>query len=169
MTSALDGHPIVAGILLSRAKALSESPEKEAVILVAHGPVSDEDNAKWLADMGVLAEHMRSASPFKRIEYLTVRDDAPKPVRDQAAAELRALVKSVSAEDCEPLIVPLLISYGGIEKGIRKRLEGLSYEMSPQALLPDDRLADWVLASARESSKASQDAAGQRPAPRASR
>lgn len=43
------------------------------------------------------------------------------------------------------LIVPLLLSYGGIEPGIRKRLDGLTYTMADHGLLPDERLARWVL------------------------
>jgi hypothetical protein len=42
------------------------------------------------------------------------------------------------------LIVPLLLSYGGIEKGIRQRLDGLDYVMAQRALMPDDRLREWV-------------------------
>jgi len=144
---ALDRHPIVAEILLARSLALSRKPSNEVVIVVAHGPVSNEDNAKWLADMGVLVEHMRGKSQFKRVEYMTVRDDAPQPVREQATAELRRTVERASAEKSSVLIVPLLLSYGGIEEGIKKRLEGLSYTMSAQALLPDERLDRWVLLS----------------------
>ena len=47
------------------------------------------------------------------------------------------------------LVVPHLLSFGGIEQGIRKRLEGLSYTMTAQALMPDDRIVEWVLASVR--------------------
>ena len=43
------------------------------------------------------------------------------------------------------LVVPLLISFGGIEKGLRDRLEGLTYTMAPSGLMPDERLASWVL------------------------
>jgi hypothetical protein len=46
------------------------------------------------------------------------------------------------------LIVPLLISFGGIERGLRERLDGLPYTMAEAALMPDDRLAQWVLAMA---------------------
>jgi len=46
------------------------------------------------------------------------------------------------------LIVPLLISFGGIEKGLRERLNGLSYTLADAALMPDDRMAAWVLAMA---------------------
>ena len=145
LTPALDRHPIVADILVSRAEAVSRNPEEEVAVIVAHGPVSDEDNTAWLEDMGALAELMRQKTRLSRIEYLTVRDDAPKPIRNQAEAQLRALVERVSGEGKNALIVPLLLSYGGIEKGIRKRLEGLPYRMSSQALLPDDRLNQWVM------------------------
>ena len=145
LTPALDRHPLVADILVSRAEAVSRNPEEEVAVIVAHGPVSDEDNTAWLEDMGALAELMRQKTRLSRIEYLTVRDDAPKPIRNQAEAELRALVERVSGEGKNALIVPLLLSYGGIEKGIRKRLEGLPYRMSSQALLPDDRLDQWVM------------------------
>jgi sirohydrochlorin ferrochelatase len=154
MTGALDRHPLVAEILASRVQSLSREPAREVVVVVAHGPVRDEENNRWLADMGVLVERMRTGSGFKRIEYLTVRDDAKEPVRSQATAELRKVVERAVGEGNKVLIVPLLLSYGGIEEGIRKRLEGFNYEMSAQGLLPDDRLARWVLLVAEESAKA---------------
>ncbi len=151
MVAALDRHEIAAGILVDRAASLSREPAREVVVVVAHGPVSDEENARWLADMGALVDHMKKKSHFRRIEYLTVRDDAPEPVRAQATAELRSVVTRASSEGNRVLVVPHLISFGGIEQGIRKRLDGLSYEMSGQGLLPDDRLAEWVLLSAGQS------------------
>jgi sirohydrochlorin ferrochelatase len=149
MTSALNHHPLVAEILLERARSISKKPESEVVVVVAHGPVPDNDNAKWLADMHSLAERMRAASRFKRIEYLTVRDDAPEEVRAKATAELRNLVERATVDSNRVLVVPLLLSYGGIELGIKKRLEGLTYTMSSQGLLPDNRLAEWVLVTVR--------------------
>ncbi|MCI0490118.1 MAG: CbiX/SirB N-terminal domain-containing protein [Blastocatellia bacterium] len=148
MTQALDNHPTVAAILLSRALGISQQPAREVVILVAHGPVSDKENDRWMAEMKSLAEQMKGGSGFKRIDYLTVRDDAPEPLRSRATAELRRVVERAIGEGNKVLIVPLLLSYGGIEEGVKKCLEGLSYVMSRQALLPDDRLAAWVLLSA---------------------
>ncbi len=150
MASALGRHPLVARILLSRAQSISRKPEEETVVLVAHGPVSDEVNAKWLADMSLLAEQMKRDGEFRDIRYMTVRDDAPAPIRDQATAELRKLIESVKAEKRRALVTPLLLSYGGIEQGIKKRLEGLDYTITNQALLPDERLIEWLLTSARE-------------------
>lgn len=150
MAAALDAHAVVADILTSRALDVSRTPEEEVVVLVAHGPSSEADSALWLANMDVLAERMRPRTRFSRIERLTVRDDAPAPVRERATAELRAVVEEVVQEGKSVLIVPLLLSYGGIETGIRRRLEGLPYRMARQALLPDERLSEWVLMQAGE-------------------
>ena len=147
---ALDAHALVAEILLSRALDVSEAPEEEVVVVVAHGPSSEEDNELWLGNMGILVEAIRPRTGFSRIEHLTVRDDASEPVRDQATEELRAVVEGAVDEGKSVLIVPLLLSYGGIETGIRRRLEGLPYRMAGQALLPDERLSEWVLLQAAE-------------------
>lgn len=148
VTTALDSHQLVGDILASRALALSRTPTQEAVVLVAHGPVSDAENKLWLDDMSVLAARVRAAAPFASVDSLTVRDDAPKPIRDAATEEFRALVTRRTSEQRRVLIVPLLLSYGGIEEGIKKRLDGLDVAMADRALMPDDRLVEWVLAMA---------------------
>ena len=148
VATALDGHALVAEILLSRAVDVSRTPDEEVVVVVAHGPTSDEDNDLWIENMDILVERMRPRTRFSRIECLTVRDDASDPVREQATAELRAVVEGAVQEGKNVLIVPLLLSYGGIEAGIRRRLEGLPYRMAGQALLPDERLSEWVLTQA---------------------
>ena len=147
---ALDGHALVAEILISRALEVSEAPEGEVVVVVAHGPSSEEDNELWLENMSILVEGMRPRTRFSRIEHLTVRDDASEPVREHATEELRAVVEDAVDDGKSVLIVPLLLSYGGIEAGIRRRLEGLPYRMALQALLPDERLSEWVLMQAVE-------------------
>lgn len=152
MLPALDRHPLVAEILMSRAAAISIDPANEVVVLVAHGPVEEEENNLWLADMAALAKLMSAGHKFKRIEYLTVRDDAPDPIRSNATAELRKVVERASGEGNRVLIVPLLLSYGGIEQGVKERLEGLQYTIPAQGLLPDARLEKWVLSSVRETS-----------------
>jgi sirohydrochlorin ferrochelatase len=144
MTPALDSHPIVAAILTDRARAISTNPAKEAVVLVAHGPVKDQENQLWLDNLATLAAGVKKDIAFASIDWMTVRDDAPAPIRDTATAELRALVTKRTAAGSRVLIVPVLLSFGGIEQGIRKRLDGLEYTMAAQALMPDDRLGAWI-------------------------
>lgn len=148
MTAALDAHPLVAEIVAARALALSTAPAREVVLMVAHGPVSDEDNARWLANLGTLAASVRTAAPFAAVEYMTVRDDAPAAIREKATAELRGVVERHVARGHRVLVVPVLLSFGGIEQGLRTRLDGLSYVMADRGLMPDQRIERWVRAMA---------------------
>jgi sirohydrochlorin cobaltochelatase len=153
MTAALNAHPLVAQILVSRARAISRRPAEEAAVIVAHGPVSDEDNQRWLTDMKLLGAGVADAGGFASVDYVTLKDDAPAPVRDRATADLRALVASRAEEGKRVLIVPLLLSFGGIEKGIATRLEGLPYTMADAALMPDERVIQWVLEMAGDAAR----------------
>ena len=145
MTPALNDHPVVAEILASRARGIGTTPSLEALVIVAHGPTEEDDNRKWLADMRSLAQQLSASEKYASIDYLTVRDDAPKPIWEKARAELRSVVEKRTAEGRRVIIVPLLISFGGIEKGLRERLDGLTYTMAASGLMPDDRLVNWVL------------------------
>jgi sirohydrochlorin ferrochelatase len=149
MTPALNRHPLIGAIVADRARSISTTPEKEAVILVAHGPVPDEDNRRWLDDMGVLAQQTRASAPYASVDYMTVRDDAGPAMREAATKELRDKVQAQLAMGRRVLIVPHLMSFGGIEQGVRKRLEGLEYTMTDKALMPDDRIVQWVMTNAK--------------------
>ena len=149
MTPAFNRHALIGAILADRARSISTAPASEAVIIVAHGPVPEDDNRRWLEDMSVLADHVREAAPFASVDYMTVRDDAEPAIRDAATKELREKVEAGRAAGRRVLIVPHLMSFGGIEKGLLTRLAGLDYTMTTQALMPDDRIVEWVLASAR--------------------
>lgn len=144
MSPALNRHELVGSILADRAGSVSTSPADEAIVIVAHGPVPEEDNRRWLADMAVLAEQVRSSAPYAAVHYLTVRDDAGPEMRERATKELRGIVEREIAAGRRVLVVPHLLSFGGIEQGVRKRLDGLAYTMTDQALMPDDRLVEWV-------------------------
>ena len=149
MTPALNRHPLIGAIVADRAKSISTKPDQEAVIIVAHGPVPDDDNRRWLEDMAVLADYTKTSAPYASVDYMTVRDDAGAEMREAATKELREKVEAQVAKGRRVLVVPHLMSFGGIEQGIRKRLEGLEYTMTSQALMPDDRIVQWVVASAR--------------------
>jgi sirohydrochlorin ferrochelatase len=150
MAPALDRHQILANILADRASAISKNPAKEEVVLVAHGPNEDAENALWLADLGAVAKLVAAKAPYARVEAATVRDDAEPAVRDAATANLRNIASNAYNANLRVLIVPVLLSYGGIENGIRKRLDGLDHVMSPAGILPDPRIVTWILASAKQ-------------------
>jgi hypothetical protein len=149
MAPALDHHRIVADILRDRASSITRDPAHEVVVLVAHGPVPDDENKLWLQDMNVLAKDIGDQTHYVSIECLTLRDDADAPVRDVATEQLRETVDQITKSGNTALIVPLLLSYGGIEEGLRKRLTGLNYRIPSQGLLPDARIVSWVIDTAQ--------------------
>ncbi len=143
MTSALDDHPLVAQILLDRARSISKDPRKESVILVGHGPSGDADNRLCLEKMARLADFVRDRGGFLKVEAATMRDDAISEVRQRAVADLRTRVEAASRPGTA-LVVPVLLSRGGIETRLEECLRGLSYRMPSQFLLPDTRIAEWI-------------------------
>ncbi|HEU5292388.1 MAG TPA: CbiX/SirB N-terminal domain-containing protein [Cyclobacteriaceae bacterium] len=151
ITKALDDHPLVAEILYSRIKELSTKPANETVIIVGHGPNPEEDNKNWVKAMESLAEQVRQMQKKEGTESrfifsVTVRDDANKEVYELAKENLRGLVRQ-SGTQGDVIVVPLLLSKGGVEQGIVKRLEGLNYKWSGKVLLPDSKLEDFIEAS----------------------
>lgn len=148
MTPALDDDELVAGILLSRARALSKEPKAETVVLVGHGPVDDAANERWLRTMKRLAGVLREKGGFLSVEAATIRDDSPKAVKSAAIAELRGMILAAS-KSSRVIVVPHLVSRGGIESHVREAVEGLPVAWSGETLAPHPDLAKWVLKRAR--------------------
>lgn len=146
LTKPLNDHPLVADILLDRIKELSVNPENETLILVAHGPNGEEDNKLWISALNNIAEQIKSSyneNGFKEIYCLTVRDDASKEIYNAAKQEFRDIVSEAS-NDGSALVVPVLLSRGGVEKGIIKRLEGLKYKWTGNTLLPHENITKFI-------------------------
>src|SRR5581483_8725368 len=138
----LDSDPLVSEILEERVNELSDDPSRESVVLVAHGPLIDQDNVGWLGEMEKLADPLRSR--FRSVSVATIRDDAEGPVKDGAILELREKVRKGDAEGTV-IVVPLLISQGGIEKEVRHILSGLKYRYNEKTLLPHQNIERWLL------------------------
>ncbi|WP_234568174.1 sirohydrochlorin chelatase [Rhodohalobacter sp. 614A] len=155
MTEALDSHDVVAEILGERIHAMSENPSTETVIIAAHGPNSEEDNAMWVETMEELIQKIQTneekdgGEKFKQMFGVTVRDDASETVHDQAKAQLRTLVRQ-SGMNGDVIVVPLFLSSGGREQAVAERLEGLDFKWSGETLLPHSKLTDFLMNSAEK-------------------
>lgn len=142
MTGALDTSPLVAEIVLERARELSQEPSNEVVVLVGHGPNEDELNRLWLSDMRQIGYFVKDGGGFKDVLVTTVRDDAPREVREEATRALREMVRKAGL-DSRVLVIPYVLASGGIEVGIRDRLEGLEFEFG-RPLLPHPNITRWI-------------------------
>ena len=148
MTPALDGAPEVGEILRDRLRSVSVDSAREVVVIVAHGPVEDSDNERWLGMMERVKAQLERDQTFKAVHFILLRDDAPSVIRNDAAHDLRQVVKeAVRAGDC--IVLPLLISSGGIEGKIWGHLEGLEYRFVDQGLLPHPQIQHWVARNVR--------------------
>jgi sirohydrochlorin ferrochelatase len=140
----LNDSSVVVEILLDRAHEISSSPDKEAVIIVAHGPNDDADNAKWTEILQRIASRVKERGGYKSAEGITLRDDAPVAIRQQAVDTLRERVKAADQAGYRVLVVTLLLAPGGIEHKIGLELRGFNYAFNTKTLLPDSRISEWI-------------------------
>lgn len=144
---ALDSSRLVGEIIEERALNLSENPAEEAVLIVAHGPIRDEDDKLWLDDMEKIAGGVRKYS-FREVRVATMRDDAPDEIKNKALARMRSIVEEAAVKGNRVIVIPLLLARGGVEKEIHHILKGLHYTYDRQTLLPHKNVSQWLLESA---------------------
>jgi len=140
-SNAMDADPLVSEILHDRAKSAAQDPSKTNVVIIAHGPNAEEDNVLWLKDMEKHAAFLRQKG-FRTVEVLTHRNDAPPEIKNAARTAFRARVENAS-RDGQTVVVPLLLSRGGIEKEVESDLAGLKFTFTAP-LAPHPNLARWV-------------------------
>lgn len=141
--SALNDDQTLSQIIQKRALEMSQNSQQEELILVAHGPNGDEDDLLWLRDLNTHSNRIQI--PFSKIHVVTLRDDAPEPIQEKKTQELRGYVQGALSQGKTPLLLPVLIAPGGIEDGIKERLQSLQYRFSNHMIAPDPLLIEWLI------------------------
>ena len=148
----MDDHAIVGDIIADRAKSLSTDPKNEWLMIVAHGPNEEDEAAQWNKAIANVGARVLTKLRFKGVDVRLLRDDAPKEVKDKALAEMRASVEEKS-KTSKVVVVPLLLSTGRVGGQIPEVLKGLTFAWDGKPLLPDDRIADWILDEAKRAAQ----------------
>jgi hypothetical protein len=143
LTPGMDADRLLGMILADQLHSASSEAGKESVILVAHGPNDDSDDAKWLACLKVQAGFIQAAGGFQRVDAATIRDDAPPEVKAAAVAGLRERVQRYGA-DTKVLIQPVLISAGHVQTEIAELLKGLEFRMSASGVSSHALTPEWI-------------------------
>ncbi len=138
--------PEMGVILAQRVLELSERPEVEDVLILAHGPGDDEENERWLENLRQRTSCLRHYAPFRRIEVLTLREDWPEK-RRAAEERIRAFVERARDEDGWALVIPFRVHGFGPYAEV---LEGLEYTADRRGLLPHPLLTEWIADRIRE-------------------
>lgn len=127
-------------VLADRARTLSQNPAQEDVLILAHGPGDDAENARWIEKINARAEVVRASQPFRRVQVMTLREDWPEK-RVAAEEQIRSYVQRAAAEQGRAIVIPFRVQGFG---PYTKVLEGLSYTSDGVGLVPSIQVTDWV-------------------------
>ncbi|WP_314002446.1 CbiX/SirB N-terminal domain-containing protein [uncultured Paenibacillus sp.] len=162
----IDDDPVIAEIVYGNVRELSVAPERETLLLVAHGSREKGLNRVWRTGMMRLAERVRALGGFKRAEIATL-------LPDQAACVMKALTRRRAAGSGASgseagevagsgvggteagadsgnggeavLVAPLFLSRGYFTSTvIPGRLAGFDYRYNGRALLPNPHISRWM-------------------------
>ena len=137
----LEDHPLFAGALYRRALDLSERPDRETVILVAHGLGNEEGNAHWRRVLESIREQMLAmgGERFRAIEVGLWSEDWPE-LRQSAVEHVRGLVSTANEDNGRALVIPARTLGRG---PAAEYLDGLDY-VQGEGFSPHPLFADWL-------------------------
>ncbi|HEV7508692.1 MAG TPA: hypothetical protein VGS07_27680 [Thermoanaerobaculia bacterium] len=138
--------PEMGSILADRAKALSQQPAQEDVLILAHGPGDDQENEQWLANIDRRASEIGKIAPFHRVEVRTLREDWPDK-RKAAEQGIRDFVSHAASEGRKTIVIPFRVEGFGPYKDV---LTGLPYVSDGRGLLPHESFTRWIERQAGE-------------------
>jgi hypothetical protein len=143
----LDDDPLVGDILIDYAAEISRLPEREEVIIVAHGPEGEADNQAQLVMLRRLADYVAARSDYAAVRVATLQDDAVAAVRSDNVAELRAMVVAAAAQGRDVLLVTNLLGTRTVQSRLRLDLRGLRYRFNRKGLVQHPNFVTWVNAA----------------------
>jgi sirohydrochlorin ferrochelatase len=137
----LEDHPLFARALYQRALDLSERPDRETVILVAHGLGNEEGNAHWRRVLESIREQMLAmgGERFRAIEGGLWSEDWPE-LRQSAVEHMRGLVSAANEDNGRALVIPARTLGRG---PAAEYLDGLDY-VQGEGFSPHPLFADWL-------------------------
>jgi len=127
-------------VLLSRVRGLSVSPADEVVAVIAHGPGDDDENARWIAQIGERTELMQRELGVRDVRVFTLREDWEEK-REGAEALIRDYMQAAANEGLRPIVVPFRVQGFGPYADV---LSGLTYHADHLGLTPHESVTQWI-------------------------
>jgi hypothetical protein len=127
-------------VLADRARSLSRDPQREDVLILAHGPGDDSENERWTAQIDRRAEAVRDALPFRRVQVMTLREDWPEK-RENAEGRIRTFVEHARDDGITTIVIPFRVQGFGPYASV---LAGLEYVADGQGLVPHAAVTQWI-------------------------
>ncbi len=136
----------VGRIMVERVASLSRAPEKESVLILAHGEGDNAINDQWVARVDDLAAQVRRSGRFRHVQVETLREDW-QDERAQAEERIRSYVETQGSHENSVLVVPFRLFGFGPYATV---LDGLEYVSDQRALLPHPIITDWIREQAKD-------------------
>ncbi len=109
------------------------------------------DEAKdWTASAAALAEKVRRKAGFAAARAYAFHSGPMQRDRERSASGLNALAKELARKN-KVIIVPLSMTGGDLQ--LNQALDGLFLKYDGRAILPDEKIAQWVDQSATAAAK----------------
>ncbi|MBI4248519.1 MAG: hypothetical protein HY611_03365 [Elusimicrobia bacterium] len=146
MTPALEDHSLMADILASHAKKISRRPQREILILASRAGGSEEENARRSAVLSRLAPGLQKAAGFKEVQAWVIDDAGDRKSWQQESLQFREKIVRLG-RGSDVLMIAYALPGSGLERSIKKALEGCFYRLDAVPLAPHPNFADWAAQS----------------------
>lgn len=155
LTTTLSDSDVIERVLLKRVRALSADPNREALILLAHG--SEEVPGAWEEFMKRTATYICGKTGISYADWACVGVG-------QEYSRAAAAIQSAAERRDRVIVVGAYLS-GGVQRmhkrwmdrfegqhaempGMANPLKGLNLTLAEQGLLPDEAVTQWVVETA---------------------
>ena len=136
----MEAHHLLAEAMLDRALEVSQDPERETVVLVAHGTGGDDQNEHWMRNLESIARHIEEHEPgFRSVKFHTWREDWPEK-REASIQAIRTMVSDASADGGTALVIPVRTIDQGPEADF---LDGLAFRHG-RGFAPHPKFVQWL-------------------------
>ncbi|UTR11062.1 cobalamin biosynthesis protein CbiX [Evansella sp. LMS18] len=130
----MNAHPIVLDILSDQIQELSKAPEKESLLIAAHGSKQPSLSEKWSEQLEKIKSGLERRFAFEQVEYGSLYPD-----------NLREAAEDLLSKGGKVLVIPLVLSEGYLtKKSIPAKLDGLDYIWNGKTIVPHNLVARWI-------------------------
>lgn len=145
-------HPVLKKIFLKQAKAASEDPGNELLVLVGHGARSDTNDMHQEAELSRAAAFVEKKMKFAGSMGVTAREDWPdlSPIAvDEAVSQIKDMLGETGAE--KVLLVPATGGMGFDMVAEALEAEGIEYIAAPEDLpIGEKAFVKWAAKTVKE-------------------
>ncbi|OGL48203.1 MAG: hypothetical protein A3H37_04600 [Candidatus Schekmanbacteria bacterium RIFCSPLOWO2_02_FULL_38_14] len=138
--------PLIADILLGRAKELSKNPKEETLFIIDHGATYEWEMPYYDKAIKALVEQVKKKSPYKRVIMNYFRDDAAKDIKEKQLNEIKAQLAEASKDSKVLIVWPMVQDIRSIQPGGKwvKLLEDYDFVYTSKGMVEHPNMVKWI-------------------------